>query len=228
MAYTKTKKTFKKRAYKRPAFKKRANMPLRNLVNVGLGFPKMMMVKQKYNDTITLNSNLGVMTNHVFSLNGLFDPNITATGHQPMYFDQYMAIYNHYTVLGCKVKVTFLPYGSNTVPIRVALWQDDDGTVFNTSFEFLSEASKVKTTLLNQGGAKASVLTLNWSAKKTFGPAVLMNSVLRGNAAANPAEQSYGVISVKTADNITTCTVSCMVEIEYITVYNELRDIQGS
>jgi hypothetical protein len=60
-----------------------------------------------YYDTITITSNAGVVAVHVFGSNCLFDPDITGGGHQPAGFDQYMALYQRYTVLRTRAKVTF-------------------------------------------------------------------------------------------------------------------------
>lgn len=52
---------------------------------------------------------------YIYSLNGLYDPNITGVGDQPTGFDQYMALYDLYTVLAVKVKVKVLN-GDGTYP----------------------------------------------------------------------------------------------------------------
>ena len=65
--------------------------------------PLKMAATLLYSDQITLNPAAGTVSKHVFSANGLFDPNITGVGHQPRGFDQYMALYNHYTVIGARI-----------------------------------------------------------------------------------------------------------------------------
>ena len=52
----------------------------------------------RYVENFTLNPGMLGATVNVFSMNGLFDPNITGIGHQPMYFDNYMGIYGRYRV----------------------------------------------------------------------------------------------------------------------------------
>lgn len=54
----------------------------------------------------------GVLTNvfgveNVFSLNSLFDPDITAVGHQPYGFDQLTLLYRKYKVYGVTITVRF-------------------------------------------------------------------------------------------------------------------------
>jgi len=53
------------------------------------------------NAITTLN---GAMTQ--FRANSCYDPDYTATGHQPMYFDNFALFYNRYRVLASKITVT--------------------------------------------------------------------------------------------------------------------------
>lgn len=224
-----TKKPFK-RFYKKkptPFGNSTKNVPY-NTVNLGLGFPKKMLVKQKYQETITLTSTSGALASYLFRLNSLYDPNYTSTGHQPMYFDQFMALYNHYTVIGCKMVVRMIPFENNGVPMKVCLWQNDDTTVTPSSFSELAEQSKSQTRLIGSDGSNQTTLRLNWSARKTFGKNPLENFDLRGNSGANPTEQSLGTISVQAGDELSTVAVLCQVYMEFISVYTELKDISGS
>ena len=42
---------------------------------------------------------------YIFTLNGLYDPNITGTGHQPRGYDQITPFYKAYTVLGVSIRI---------------------------------------------------------------------------------------------------------------------------
>lgn len=48
-----------------------------------------------------------------WSMNSLYDPNTTGTGHQPMGFDQLAAIYGRYLVTGAKITTTFESRNAN-------------------------------------------------------------------------------------------------------------------
>jgi hypothetical protein len=219
---------YPKRSFKKKTYKKTKKMRLKTGVDMGLGFPKSLMVKQKYTDTIILSSPGGAIASHQFILNSLYDPNFTAVGHQPMYFDQYMAVYNHYTVVGCRITATFVPYESNGVPVIVALWQNDDLTITPAGMEFQAEQSKSKTYLLGDGGNASKTLSLNWSARKTFGPNIMSNSLLRGDATTSPSETTVAVLSLQSADRVTATNTAVQINMEFISIYNELKDISGS
>lgn len=217
-----------KRSYKpkRKYKAKKKTMPLRRGVNMGLGFPKQLLVKQRYRDTILLTSTAGALSHHHFNLNNLFDPDRTGTGHSPMYFKQYMNIYNHYTVLGAKMSVKFFLSEGNSGPIEVCLWQNDDAVVTPVTMSGIREQSKAKqgSVILNGNGAQKT-LSLFYSTKKTFGGNPLSNFSLRGDITSGPPEASIGSISFRSTDSVTTQQVWAAVSIDYVSMYNELKDL---
>ena len=72
-----------------------------------------------------------------FGTNCLFDPWLTYGGHQPLYFDQVAAIYQHYTVMKARMKVTIVP---NTVDAYVSgILIDDDLTPAITTLDGMVE-----------------------------------------------------------------------------------------
>lgn len=86
--------------------------PIRTLATVrpvmgvyGLG--QSFRTKLKYVENIVLQSVAGAITRNVFSPQNCFDPNVTGTGHQPMYFDQLTAVFNKYKIHDAKIKVSF-------------------------------------------------------------------------------------------------------------------------
>jgi len=70
--------------------------------------PKSKIVTLYYSQLgISLRRTLGGgFTTKKFSVNGLFDVDLSGSGHQPYLFDQYMAIYQKYDVLASKITVT--------------------------------------------------------------------------------------------------------------------------
>lgn len=71
-----------------------------------------MYMKMKYCDSIRLTS-AATPVYHIFNVNSLFDPDYSATGHQPFGYDQWMGTsfttgwYNKYRVSGVSYKITF-------------------------------------------------------------------------------------------------------------------------
>lgn len=225
------KKTFKKKIYKKKYNKLSSTVSPtygKDLVNFGSAFPKKALIKQRYVDTVSMTATTGTFSHTVICLNGLYDPNVTTSGHQPMYFDQMMALYNHYYVIGAKMTVKLIGYESNTVPANCILWMNDDTAVTPSTANNLIEEIATSATLLGSGGDTSITLSLKYSPKKTFGGSVLANVSLQGSATANPDEGSYGYISVQAADLASTVSVIAQIIVEYIVIYTELKDIGGS
>lgn len=187
----------------------------------------MFKFKHKYVETIDL-TDTGGAQNYQYSCNGMYDPNITGVGHQPMYFDQCTALYNHYTVIGSKIKWTVIPAGTTVQePYRIITWINDDSTTTG-NVNALAENKFAKVRLCT-GGVNPSKITLTqkWSAKKFFGN-VMANDQLKGDSSTNPAEQSYFQVTFRSMDGVSTVQIWLQVEIEYIAIWRELREIAGS
>lgn len=174
----------------------------------------------RYVENATLTTTSGAFS-YVFSANGLFDPNITQGGHQPLYFDQSMAIYNQYTVVRSRIKITLAQNSSG--PTTYTLNIGDAATPPTSVTQALEQVGAVGALAVGTGGGPI-VLKQNWSATKTFGVNPQANNLLRGTSASNPSEQSYYhvLISDSTLGNT---DFSFLAELEYDVVFDELKTI---
>lgn len=210
---------------------KYGNKQVRNRVSVpvGLGFPKRMVMTHKYTEYFNLVATNGVFNSYFFSCNGMFDPNITGGGHQPLYFDQMTGIYRHYTVIGSKIIAKVTPLAATNAPISFGMIINDDTTITSSDVRTMAEQSSSKKLLIPPSSNDTYTLTNKWSAKKTFGGSILGNDALQGSSAANPTEQSYYNFWID-AGFSTTQTQTLVVEatVYYIAVWDELLDIAGS
>jgi hypothetical protein len=147
----------------------------------------------------------------VFSANGLYDPDITGSGHQPMGFDQMMLSYNHYTVTSCVLTATFHNFAASTPVISVKV---DAGstpsTVVDTIMEFGLNTHSVLESKSTFGSVK--VLTIPLSLRKFEGVKDVVDVTdMQGTVAANPVEQAY--FHIQCWDN---AGVTTNVLVEYI------------
>lgn len=197
--------------------------------NLGLGFPKKIKQIHRYSQFFTLQSTTGVGQNHFFSCNNIFDPDLTAAGHQPLYTDQMFQLYNHATVIGSRIRVRFSPDSSAQGSGLFALSINDDAAATATlTAQSIQEQSNTKYKCISPAGQEGfQTLTANFSTRKQFGKTITSNSLLRNSALAGPVEQSYFQLTlVGFANN--TIIASIDVLIEYIVIWSELRDIAGS
>lgn len=235
MAGTKRTKTFnKKKSTKRGRFgtfkksaPKRSVVKWKNMAVIGRGFPKKMTITHTYVENLTVSTTSGSQANYVFRCNGMYDPNQTGTGHQPLYFDQMSALYNHYVVIGSKIEVRFTHAAQTNLAQHVMLRIDDDATVPTNTQETM-EQNGGKFKVLPAGSPYQVLLKNGWSAKKFFGGSILANTSLQGTPGSDPAELSYYQIAIRPMDGITDATVHMQVKITYIAVWKELKEIASS
>jgi hypothetical protein len=182
----------------------------------------------RYADSFSLTSSSGVVASYVFACNGLYDPNITGTGHQPAGFDQMMLSYEHYTVLRSRIVVEAvnttgtssptvgLSIKANNIPITVNQQLLEDGLIVT---ERMGSAAVY-------GSQKCLKIACDIG---RFGgvPNVLNDSDYRGNVASNPTEMSFFHIQSWSVSGDTT-TILFEVVIEFEAVFTEPRTLSQS
>lgn len=126
-------------------------MLYRNPLNAGTIYTTL-----QYNDVIQLNpkpADLSTTSNWVFAMNDMYDPDITSTGHQPMYFDTYSQVYNRYRVNYAQICCTIVNHEVNTATsdnlgviskqpnyaYKFGILADRDGTDYPSTFNTLIE-----------------------------------------------------------------------------------------
>lgn len=193
-----------------------------------VGFPKELRMKHRYVQNGAFSSLNGAVHFNTYSCNGMYDPDITGTGHQPMFFDQLTAIYNHYTVLSSKITIQASPRTSNTLPVAVGVYLNDDSSVPYSELNSLCENSSTVWTFVAPG-QPATRITKSFRASEHFGPGVISDPNLQGTASANPTEQMcYTVFVVAPTGTASTERLDCIVTIEYTAVWQELKEIAAS
>ncbi len=194
---------------------------------VALGFPKDKMVKLRYAQEFNINPGIGSFGFHYFRCNSMFDPDLTGTGHQPLYYDQYIAAYDHYTVHGAKIKVTYVHSGSAPqTPGYMGIFVDDNATPsYASAGEVLERGQKTSdwtTTAGNSSGNRnMPSVTLNFDAKKFFGVKSLDGAQFRVNWNANPTENANFCCWLASIGGNDPAIAYFMVEIEYYALLSE-------
>jgi hypothetical protein len=177
--------------------------------------------------------NTGLVTSYFFSANGLYDPNITGTGHQPIGFDQMMSLYEQYTVTRSSVTVTFRPLGTCSFGVSLA----PDTTIITNSPELVENGLckyATRTSYTTEMGLALPRITLNCDIRGYFGQKttreLLNNTNLYGTAAANPTEQAYFAISGWESTGLSggSITLGFEVVIAYDAIFWEPRKIGTS
>lgn len=142
----------------------RGQRPVRMIGQGNSNFPQNAVVKLRYSGAIVLLPNAGDRYNWVWRVNGLYDCDITGTGHQPLGYDQLSAIWTTYQVTGCKFKAVCVPV--NTPPETMITV----GTYITTDTAVASSADAAREQPTWQGKTFASMYT---EAGMTAGPITL-------------------------------------------------------
>lgn len=193
-----------------------------------VGFPKELRMKHRYVETLTLASTTGTPGFYSFRCNGMYDPNHTGTGHQPMYFDQLTAIYDHFNVQTSKITLRATVPSTNSTPVCAGIYINDDTTVTPSSAQNCCELGSSVYKVIGSRDTPEVVFTKKWSAKEAFGPASLNDPELQGSASADPTEQQIFTIFVQSIDGTTTNRIDWTVTIEYDAIWTELKDLASS
>jgi len=221
----------KRRPTKRPGGKRTRRTYRRRpyISNALSGMPKTRRAILRYTEHVTsMTSTTGTLASYVFRANGLYDPNYTSTGHQPMGFDQWAALYNHYVVLGSKMTVKVLPQETNVSPCVIGTFLTDGSAVPYTTPGSFIEAKRGPYRLFKATDRVVS-LVQKYSSKKQFNVVDVKDNMDRLGApvTADPTEEAMFNIWFFTMD-LTTASLNLFVSIDYIVEFSEPKDMATS
>lgn len=181
---------------------------------------RQQRVKFRYEAQVGINPGAGTTAVHIFSCNGLFDPDITGTGHQPRGFDELMALYDHAVVIGAKITVDWMVDSSETVPSVCGIAIRDFTTTDDYN-GYVEGGNAVWGTLSdNNFYPVRQVLQVN--PNKFLGRSKpLSDPNLKNSASGNPTEQAYFHLFTRSAfslDDPGTRVAAAVIEYEAVLI----------
>lgn len=234
-----------KKALKRHHKKKETMHMHRKLLTLTNGMPKTTTLKLRYCDYCNIQSASGLIGGFEYFCAGLYDPQVTVGGHQPMGFDQYMQnYYNLAYVLSSEITVKASQGASSTgAPIAVGVYAYDsanDNLVaqnydnWNTFKEAGSEVGTIAT-------VKASTtVRARYNTKSMIGGNVLDQLNNANTLTGNPQPLMTGSTSIgcagwkyyiwcQTLDRASSSeVVVCDVTIDYIVKFTDRIPLEPS
>lgn len=197
----------------------------KTFVNTGMGFPKQLKMTHRYTVSGTLVCTTGNVNAASFTINSLNNPD-GLSAKSPMYYAAMGALYNRYCVIGAKASIKFVPDNSVVTPARYGVMIIDDAGVTPTTIDdFCSSTSASWKTWNTYSPANENVISKKWSAKKAYGGAVMSNVNLGADYGANPAQTSYITVFAAPVDAATTVTYRYTMEITFIAIWTEVKDV---
>lgn len=175
-----------RRTYRRPKRTYRKRYP-----SLQTPLARKLITRMKYNDQVTIDPAIGGICGvHVFSANGMYDPDITSTGHQPRGWDQLMTMYDHAVVLGSSI--TFEVSPDDNYPLIFGIAAVDRSSA-NASVNTYLESTKVVYKTIGAGSSgqpKRVSMRLNPN-KFLSRSKPLSDPDLKNSTGSNPTEQAY-------------------------------------
>lgn len=199
------------------------------------GLPQTFTTKMRYVDNLALSSSNGAVGKYTFRMNSIFDPDLTGTGHQPMWHDQIAPQYLKYVVTGSKIIVTFqqiqsaMTAGAYYGPVMCGLTMDENASVSSTLTE-LQENQRSRYVCLTRGdggGSGPKSLYSTYSPTKDLGKTDDDDTV-GASVGSNPSAQWFATVFVADLGVSTAATIIYTVEIEYTVRFSSQLNVLSS
>lgn len=215
---------------------RRAAVPRPLSLKWGRGpFPPELHTVFSYSETNVLSSSLGANANYTIRMNGPYDPNQTASGTQPRYWDTLLgatdtaAPYSRYCVYSAEIQATFaLTVTGATTPTICYLFPKGATQTDPSNYkELMERAEAISTVLSNPGARGVGTLRMHqrvqpWVARAMFddGLWALYNAV--------PSQQAYFVLGIVPMDGSTSITCNVNWTITYHLKLGQMNDVADS
>ncbi|UOK21031.1 capsid protein [Chifec virus UA13_150] len=187
-----------------------------------------LFTKLRYSEGIDWNITLAnILYSYTFQTS-IYDPDLTATGHQPLWRDQMATMFNRYRVLGIGYKIFWRC--TNTAVLTTAYVQHNSTTTTETNYNTLIERNNSKRTYLDSNtGARANYTTGYMSIAKTYGLSKAQftaddgfDSLIGGN----PSKMAYLILY--TSSRSSGAVANCQVELTYYVEFFDRVNVAGS
>lgn len=127
------------------------------------GFPQKIITILRYATTQIQVSTSGGNSTYIYRMNGAFDPDLTGIGHQPMFWDNFSAVYQNYRVLGSRITIEWAPALYNddsTGPWHVGIVGNPSSSSLGSDFESRAEQNQsISDVLTSRDGTRTLSMT---------------------------------------------------------------------
>lgn len=189
MPYRKKKPMYRKRRkpFKRYRKKRGLSSNLQKLVNP---LPSSYFTTLRYVSDRVGTGTLGALTTQIFSANGLYDPDITSTGHSARGLDNFCpTMFAHYTAYKTRIKVVT----HNSTSGYPIIWgiSPQAGTTPLDINDYLEDRRTKWVVLSPTGDDSEKTLSYTLGVGAFLGRKTTDDDICRGSSTTNPSEQCY-------------------------------------
>jgi len=182
----------------------------------GAGFADTLFVQLNYVESLNL-SNGSPRIQYTFRGNSLFDPDYTGTGHQPMYFDQYAAIYQRYRVLGSSIRVDCINAQGLSACYFIMFPNTEIATLTSIPLALEQSRARAANIMPIAGGGPAARYQQYCSTRKACGltKGEFYDDTYSSTVGNNPNQIWYWNLFWETTDSSSDVTVNAIVKLVY-------------
>jgi len=208
-----------------------------------IGMPKGMLPQNlkttlRYRAMVNIDPGAGALSYYVFRANGLYDPDYTGVGHQPLGYDQLGALYSHYVVLRSRITAHFRSFDTSNkyFVVNGVLLSSSIAPIASTWYTLaeqnpqLCKYTVVDDSISTSGGIVPALRGPAYDARKFFGCKDPADEASQIGAAigANPADCAYFIVFLQAPAGYDIPSSPCIVEIDYDVEFLEPEEVAGS
>ena len=186
--------------------------------------PAKYQAKLRYSTTFTLTpSAANIVSQRVFSANGMYDPDVTGVGHQPRGFDQIMSLYSHYTVTKCEMRCMFDASQPHDGAYIIGIYEDQL-QASNTDPEDIMEKSKMVSYMNSTALGRNTVKFTSYPNRRLgYNNPGNLQGPYKGSSSTNPSDQIFlKPFTFWPSNQHTIQDVTVVAVIDYTAVFSEL------
>lgn len=140
-----------------------------------------------------------------------------------------MALYDHYTVIGAKLRVRFINADTTANSMGCAIMTSDQVHTSNYESTVIEQPDSITALLGPKGSSRDTVVLTSAEAPLKFLGRKVGESSISGSISSNPADQLYWQIMVADPLNgVDPGIVTCEVTIDYTAIFMEPKFVTGS
>lgn len=188
--------------------------------------PDFIRRRLRYTESRAITTSTGTLGPYNFVANGLYDPNSTGTGHQPMSFDQHMALYTLYHVLACRVTLDI--YNVSDIPAVVGVGFSMITSPYATYTDAIEAGQCVYRVVPGSLSVPVRISTTLNIPQFVGKRDLIDDQQYAGTIAANPAVPVYASVFVQDQNMSSVSVVQVLVTLEFDVVFNTPRSLTQS
>lgn len=190
--------------------------------SLGQAFPDILKVKLRYNARVAILSASGVMANHNFRVNSVYDPDATYAGHQPLGVDNLFALYDRVLVTGVKYTVRAI---SDTAPMEFVVYPYPAGITAPSNIETAKEYKNSQCRMLTTSETKYCKGYVSMKKLRGLTSFGTSDSDYCHTSSGNPTEFAYLKMSAASVDGATSSTLRAVVTLDYYCTFFERKKL---